>query len=226
MCTVSRSRGGCICVRVCAKQEEQSWWWVFFWVAVSKEWVYVCVHAFVSEYFWAFARRARSAYTQKNPWKFIRARRLLSNTKNTEEDSLRQEREGGREIERRRKRMTFGEQGSVAHVAHHARVSLFKFHSQSRNLLWLCVCVCVFQIDVWDFPSRPPYVVWPKFHMSHYVANQSTGNWSQWKFEVIRKSKWTLFKFWVLLWTVCRCMFLQMVILPFVIWNQIPSEFL
>jgi len=25
--------------------------------------VYVCVHAFVSEYFWAFARRARSAYT-------------------------------------------------------------------------------------------------------------------------------------------------------------------
>lgn len=123
-------------VCVCAKQEEQRWWWwVFFWVAVLKEWMYVCVHAFVSEYFWAFARRARSAYTSKNPWKFIRTRRLLSITKNTEEDSWRQEREGEEEEDDVRRA------GECCTRGHHARVSLFKLHSQSHNLLWSCVRV-------------------------------------------------------------------------------------
>ncbi len=125
------------------------------------------MHAFVSEYFWAFARRAHSAYTWKNPWKFIRARRLLSNTKNTEEDSWRQEREREKEeeddVRRAGERCTRG-----------APCKGFSFQnplseSQPFMTVCVCVCVCVFQIDVCcvRLPSRPP--VWPKRHMSHIM---------------------------------------------------------
>jgi len=35
--------------------------------------------------------------------------------------------------------------------------------------------------------------------MSHYVANQSTGYWTSARLKI------DPIKFWVLLWTVCRC---------------------